>query len=482
MHETPLSMDALRPWPDEARAEAFAQLARELRGFDKKIVVLDDDPTGTQTVHDVFVYTDWTQDTLIDAFRAPENLFYILTNSRGFSRERTAVEHRAIAHTIAEAARETGKDFIAVSRSDSTLRGHYPLETQVLRQELEAETGAVYDGEILMPFFPEGGRFTIGDVHYVAADGALIPAADTEFARDRTFGYRSSNLREYVSEKYGGDVRADEVASVSLESLRNRDVEGIARTLRAVRGFGKVVVNATDYADVAVFALAFLRAARDGKRFLFRTAAAWPKVLGGIGDRPLLEGGDLADHGNANGGLIVVGSHVGKTTAQLNRLRLEDSICFLEFDVRSVLEPEAVEAERARVLREEEALLRAGRTVAIYTSRERLDARTGNAEDDLRLSVRISNAVTGFVRDLTVRPRFLLAKGGITSSEIGAAGLRVRQARVLGQLLAGVPVWQTGPESKFPRLPYVIFPGNVGGDDALREAVRKLNDWKGEEA
>ena len=218
------------------------------------------------------------------------------------------------------------------------MRGHYPLETQVLRQELEAETGAVYDGEILMPFFPEGGRFTIGDVHYVAADGALIPAADTEFARDRTFGYRSSNLREYVSEKYGGDVRADEVASVSLESLRNRDVEGIARTLRAVRGFGKVVVNATDYADVAVFALAFLRAARDGKRFLFRTAAAWPKVLGGIGDRPLLEGGDLADHGNANGGLIVVGSHVGKTTAQLNRLRLEDSICFLEFDVRSVLE------------------------------------------------------------------------------------------------------------------------------------------------
>ena len=142
----------------------------------------------------------------------------------------------------------------------------------------------------------------------------------------------------------------------------------------------------------------------------------------------------------------------------------------------------AVPARRARVLREEEALLRAGRTVAIYTSRERLDARTGNAEDDLRLSVRISNAVTGFVRDLTVRPRFLLAKGGITSSEIGAAGLRVRRARVLGQLLAGVPVWQTGPESKFPRLPYVIFPGNVGGDDALREAVRKLTDWRGEGA
>ena len=109
MHETPLSMDALRPWPDEARAEAFAQLARELRGFDKKIVVLDDDPTGTQTVHDVFVYTDWTQDTLIDAFRAPENLFYILTNSRGFSRERTAVEHRAIAHTIAEGRARDGE-------------------------------------------------------------------------------------------------------------------------------------------------------------------------------------------------------------------------------------------------------------------------------------------------------------------------------------------------------------------------------------
>ncbi len=69
---------------------------------------------------------------------------------------------------------------------------------------------------------------------------------------------------------------------------------------------------------------------------------------------------------------------------------------------------------------------------------------------------------------------FIVAKGGITSSDVGTKALRVRKATVMGQIKPGIPVWQTDENSKFPFMPYVIFPGNVGGVTTLREAMEKL--------
>ncbi|MBP5749271.1 MAG: hydroxyacid dehydrogenase, partial [Firmicutes bacterium] len=178
-------------------------LRAEYEKFNKKIVVLDDDPTGSQTVHDIYVYTDWSQETLDEAFASDQKLFYILTNSRSFTAKQTEEEHRKIAAAILEASRKTGKGFLVISRSDSTLRGHFPLETEVLRDAL----GKEIDGEVLCPFFPEGGRYTIGDIHYVKQGDALVPAAETEFAKDATFGYTKSDLKEYVEEKTGGKYR-----------------------------------------------------------------------------------------------------------------------------------------------------------------------------------------------------------------------------------------------------------------------------------
>ena len=75
---------------------------------------------------------------------------------------------------------------------------------------------------------------------------------------------------------------------------------------------------------------------------------------------------------------------------------------------------------------------------------------------------------------LSIRPGFIIAKGGITSSDVGTKALRVRRATVLGQVRPGIPVWLTGPESKFPEMPYIIFPGNVGEITTLREVVELL--------
>jgi uncharacterized protein YgbK (DUF1537 family) len=68
----------------------------------------------------------------------------------------------------------------------------------------------------------------------------------------------------------------------------------------------------------------------------------------------------------------------------------------------------------------------------------------------------------------------LIAKGGITSSDIATKSLKVKLAMVAGSILPGVPVWKLGEESLFPGMHYVIFPGNVGGDDALSLAVAKF--------
>ena len=475
MNEKPLPLSALEQWPvPPDRTTVRERLAGELAGLNRKIVVLDDDPTGVQTVHDIYVYTDWSAETLLEAFRAPEPMFFILTNSRGFSRQKTIEVHTEIARNIAAASRETGMDYVLISRSDSTLRGHYPTETQTLRTVLEAENGMRFDGEILIPFFREGGRYTMNDIHYVAGKDGLIPAGQTEFARDRTFGYRSSDLKEYIEEKHAGAIRASETASVGLDVLRAGDCSAVRELLTGISGFGKVIVNAIDYVDLEVFAIGFIQAVRAGKRFMFRSAAGITKVLGGISDRPLLSRGELHDAENRNGGLIVVGSHVNKTTLQLEQLRMMTEIRFIEFDVTTAKDETAFQRERSRVLAEEMEALRSGQTVAVYTSRKRMDADTGNAEDDLKLALRISEAVTGFVKELEIRPRFIIAKGGITSSEVGTKGLKVKRAKVMGQILPGIPVWQTGPESRFPGLPYVIFPGNVGDENALLEAVKKL--------
>lgn len=443
-------------------------------GDKHKIIVLDDDPTGVQTVHDLSVYTDWSYESVRQGFLEERKMFYILTNSRGFTEEETSKAHREIAKTVAQVAQELQQSFLLVNRSDSTLRGHYPLETQVLKDQWEAESRQAVDGEILCPYFKEGGRFTLGNVHYVRYGEQLVPAGETEFAKDKTFGYCASDLTEYIEEKTGGAYRSENVTTISLEELRNLQVEAITAKLLRVSGFGKVVVNAVDACDVKVFCLALYQALGRGKRFLFRTAAGLVKELGAVADRPLLTREDMLERPLTTGGIIVVGSHTLKTTQQLERLKELPGICSLEFNSDLVLEEERFAEEIESVLQREEALLQSGKTVVVYTKRKLLSMEGDSKEAALRRSVKISDAVQSLVGKLRVTPAFVVAKGGITSSDIGTKALKVKRAHVLGQVRPGIPVWQTGKESKFPRIPYVIFPGNVGEVDTLREVVSVL--------
>ena len=440
-----LKSEVLVKFPNVDEKFFHDKLDAALKNFEKKIIVLDDDPTGVQTVNGISVYTDWTDEAIAAGFTEKNSMFFILTNSRAFSKEKTRAEHKKIAEKIFAAGKNFGKDFLIVSRSDSTLRGHYPLETQTLYETLTA-CGKKIDGEVLMPFFKEGGRFTIGDVHYVQEKNFLVPAAETEFAKDKTFGYKNSNLAAYIEEKTCGAFKKNSVTCISLEELRGGDVEKISARLEKVHGFNKVIVNAIDYVDVEIFCLALLKSK---KNFLFRTAAAFTKIIGSVEDKNFLTRAELtansyqltAGREAAVGGLIIVGSHVKKTSAQLDELKKIPSVAFIEFDVENL---GAVE----KIIRQAEENISRGLTTAIYTSRKVLDL--GDAEKNLAASVKISDALTKIVKNLKVRPKFLISKGGITSADVGTKGLAVKKALVLGQAAAGVPVWKIGAESKFP--------------------------------
>lgn len=453
--------------------ETETKLDEVRNGYDEKIIVLDDDPTGVQTVHDVSVYTDWSEESIRQGFVEENQMFFILTNSRSFSVEETEKVHREIAQRICKIAKETGKKFQIISRGDSTLRGHYPLETEVLKQELEKD-GEIIDGEIICPFFPEGGRYTIGNVHYVKDGALMIPAGMTEFAKDKTFGYQSSDLREYVEEKTKGKYKKESCICISEKELEEKNVESVLQKLFQTEAFNKVIVNARTYEQLEVFCTAYIEAVKEGKHFLARTAAAFPKVLGGVTDQPLLDRTTLRGT-EKNGGIVLVGSHVQKTTKQLECLKESKAdMEFMEFDVNTCFEEGGLKKEAERIVAEAERVISKGRTAVVYTSRKLLTPDTTDKDKILELSVQISDAVTSIIGKLKVKPAFIIAKGGITSSDVGTKALHVKKANVMGQVQKGIPVWMTGKESKFPGMPYIIFPGNVGEVSTLRQIVEEL--------
>ena len=469
-----LSAGILKQLPAADLETADRLLKRELSEDFHKIVVLDDDPTGVQTVHDVSVYTDWSMESIAAGFREDNKVFYILTNSRGMTQEETETIHKEIGEAVVRVSKEQKKPFLLISRSDSTLRGHYPLETETLRACLE-KGGIHADGEIITPYFKDGGRFTIGNIHYVKQGDELVPAAETEFARDKTFGYTHSSLPEYIEEKTKGRYPAESVTCISLEDLRGLRLDQIEEQLMRAENFEKICVNAADDVDLTVFSIALYRAVRNGKYFIFRSAAGLVKVMGGISDRPLLTRTEMIRKESGKGGLVVVGSHTEKTTEQLSELLKLKTAVPIAFDSDKVLEgEEAFAAEIRRCVKEEEQAILEGKTAVCYTRRKLLSFQGDTKEEALLRSLKISEGVQGLVSGLSVPPAFLIAKGGITSSDIGKKALKVRRAEVMGQILPGIPVWKTGPESRFPEIPYVIFPGNVGSETDLRRAVEIL--------
>lgn len=449
-----------------------ADIRKKLSAKGQKLVVVDDDPTGTQTVHGIRVYMDWSVDTLYRALSRSDEVFYISTNSRALPPPEMRALTRELGANLRAAARkltgETGKNvsLLLASRSDSTLRGHFPEEIDALLEGYGLEA----DGVILAPALFEAGRYTIDDIHWVDLGDRIVPAAETEFAKDPAFGYTKSNLKEWVEEKTRGRWKADQVLSLSLETLRIGGVPAALEILLRAKDGVPVVINAATYEDLETAVLALMQAEERGKRFAYRCAACFVKVRGGFVDRPLLTASELETTGKA--GLVIVGSYVGKTGRQLDALLKTVPCDGIELQVDRIAEGDREGTEEVmRVVQEVDRTLIDGRTAVVYTSRS---VRQMEGREFLRFGQKVMMALCSVVQFVGQRPSFVVAKGGITSIEIARTGMGVKEAYVPGQIAKGVPLWQLGPEAKWPGIPYVVFPGNVGDDHTLAQVVQAL--------
>lgn len=394
-----------------------------------KMVVLDDDPTGIQTVHGCLLITQWDEDSVRKGFADAEPFFYILTNTRAMTREDAEQVTREAMEMVIKVNQDYGYRLIIVSRSDSCLRGHFPLETDVMRQCLVEHGYAVMDKTPFCPAFIEAGRVTIDGVHYMKDGERLIPVSETEFARDNVFSYHTSVLRDYIEEK---GANPDDY----------------------------IIINAQGYDELRAFAATILS---DGiaEHTIIRSSSSLPKAISGIADIPLLDRSILKNQGM---GCFVVGSHVKKTTQQLEHLLQQEGTCAIEVDVQRILDnAPLLMSETLDTIRQ---VVDMGLTPVVYTSRQEI--RLDDADQRQHLGQQVSDFLVDIVYRLPFTPSYLVGKGGITSHDILTKGLGIKSARVLGQIINSVPCVMA------PRFPYIIFPGNVGNEQSLSEVFNKL--------
>jgi uncharacterized protein YgbK (DUF1537 family) len=435
-----------------------------------KIVVLDDDPTGIQTVHDCLLLTNWKPGNLEVAFNDQAPFFYLLTNTRSMTSGEAEIVTQEAVRAVIEKNKQFGFKLIFISRSDSTLRGHFPLEPDTMRKVLTEQGIPVALPTFFIPSFFEAGRYTIGGTHYMKDKDELIPVSETEFARDNVFGYNHSVLAEYILEKTKGAVTEKQVASLSLEDLRKNSVEEIATLLIKWKEKAFITVDALGYDDLWKFSAAFLKVlAGLNSNVVLRTSSSLPKALSGIADKALLGREELIVKPGI--GLFVVGSHVKKSTSQLNNLLKNSNIKGIEIDINRILtQPEQLLQEIRKELANS---VRQGFVPVVYTSRQEL--RLSDAAERLNIGQKISAFLVRIVQNLPYTPTYIVAKGGITSHDILTKGLEMEIAGVMGQILAGVPVVKTGENHLYPNMPYIIFPGNVGDEDSLVKVLKKIN-------
>ena len=492
----PLEADVLAAFPAEVQIPARLvadSVAASSEASPRVLVVLDDDPTGTQSVANLPVLTRWDVADFAWAFGYEVNgqrqrAVYVLTNTRSLDPAEAAVRNEEVVRNAlaAAASADPALRLSFVSRSDSTLRGHYPLEPDVIAATVTAVNGETTDGVVIVPAFPDAGRVTIGGVHYMRGTGddagKLTPVAETEFAKDASFGFANSEMAKYVEEKSNGRFAADSVIVLDLNIIRastdpNISAKAIADAVDTATDSTPIVADIVTENDLRALSLGLEEAERRGKKLLYRVGP--PFVRARIGQEIRAElSGEEAYAGNTPseaGGLIVVGSHVGVTTRQLKVLTEQHSAArIVEIDVEKLLGDNADSHLDQTVDTVVDALH--GGDVIVHTSR--LLIKTDDAAESLRIARTVSAAVVAVVnRTLkTFPPRFVIAKGGITSSDVAAHGLEIRHGIVRGPMLPGiVSLWEPvdGPAKG---IPYIVFAGNVGDDQSLADVTRKLSN------
>jgi len=482
-----------------------------------KIVVFDDDPTGSQTVHSCPLLLRWDAASLRQGLADPSPLLFLLVNTRDLAPEQARARLTSLCRTLqpllAEAvAAGTIERWLVVSRGDSTLRGHFPLESELIAAEL-----GPFAASFLVPAFLSGGRTTAAGVHLLQGE----PVHRSAFAQDRLFGYGTSFLPAWVAEKTAGAIPAEavqridrselEAAVAEREGFDGKGFQALVGRLADLTGNPWVVVDGERPAQLAAFAAAVDQVSDPAadpvpggdataastptasapthgpRRFLFQSAASLITALAALPPQPLDPAGLAAlRRGGSDGqplpGLVLVGSHVSLADAQVQSLLAESACGGVDLEVAKVarvlagpLPDRLLPSLENAWLERLQAVLARGQTPVLFTSRGEL-ACSSPAERRA-----LGEALAGLMARLAARlaPQlgYLISKGGITSQTLLADGLELAMLRLEGQLLPGLSLLRpagAGVPGALAGLPLITFPGNLGDGQTLLESWRLM--------
>ena len=454
--------------PPEDTSDYRSGNQKLFKKLNKTLVIIDDDPTGNQTVYNIPLLTEWDLDTLINEFKNETPAFFFLTNSRSLSKKKSSEIYQEISENVIKASKIANRDFTIISRSDSTLRGHFS-EIEIVKESSTFNEAIT----VFIPVMFEGGRVTVNDTHYISENENLTPVNETSFSKDHTFAYSNANLKAYIEEKTQGNIRGSNIVSINIESIRTLDVDSLSAQIKSIESGKFCIINALNYYDLNKITQTLLLAESTGKQILYRTSSSFVPSYIGLEPKPLLSAETIIDSKNKNGGLTIVGSYVPKSSSQLKYV-IENTTKkeLIEVDVEVILSAKS-NIYIASLISKIDTAIESGKDVIVYTSRKLITGK--DSDSNIDIASKVSQALVTLVYGIKICPKYVLAKGGITSHDLATNGLRMKRSKVLGQILSGVPVWEMGAETRFPGLPYIVFPGNVGNEKSLSEIIQKLS-------
>ncbi|ABB50750.1 conserved hypothetical protein [Prochlorococcus marinus str. MIT 9312] len=440
-----------------------------------KFVVIDDDPTGSQTVHDCLLLLKWDCPTLVKGFESKSNLFFILANTRSLSENDAKLIIEEICRNLKTviASQFYEEEIIFISRGDSTLRGHNYLEPSALNSCL-----GPFDATFHVPAFIEGKRLTINGSHFVDK----TPIDKTIFARDTIFGYETSNIKNLLFQKSKSKLNLDDIQNLflsDLEILNDEENNIIFKKLKNLKNNKHVIVDVENYSQIKKFSLIIKKLTKQ-KKFLFRTAASF---ISSISEKNSVRQGETF-FSNLRirtkekfflPGLVIVGSYVELSTIQLKNL-LEISTCKpIELDVFEFFKISASENNQKKrnlfknkFLKEIRLSFEQGKTPVLFTSRKFMSL---DYSEQFNFYNSLAFFIAELVADLKYEIGYLVSKGGITTNVILSDGLNADYVYLEGQILTGISVVTCNLKND-EKLPIITHPGNIGTKDSL------VNIWK----
>ena len=446
-----------------------------------KIIIIDDDPTGSQTVNDCNLILRWDYETLLKGLKDSSNLLFILANTRSLSKKDVEIRLKEICSALREIMNNSSfaeEDFVLISRGDSTLRGHNFVEPDIINELL-----GPFDATFYIPAFIEGNRTTVNGNHFVDN----IPINKTIFSKDKIFGFNTSNIKELICEQSNYQLDFNNIENIFIkdfEALETNQPSKLFMQIEKLKNNKKVIVDIIDYSQLDKFS-SIVRSLLKKKKFLFRSAASFISSLSNVKrtQKDHIYFSQLRRKNNSDKamkGLIVVGSYVELTTRQLNKV-LEISLCKpIEINVFKLyeffkigdnlnlnsLKKLIMNAIRQNLIRESIPVL--------YTSRKTIFPTDKN--DLIQFQLFLSAFIAEIVSAIKNEIGYLISKGGITTNTIISEGLEADSVYLEGQILPGISLVTFNLLKQKGKLPIVTFPGNIGNKMSLVKALEILEN------